>query len=52
MSDQYGKFCHWFRMPLEKVERLVDLFVQWGYIPESKWMHKLKYQERAEILVM
>ncbi len=42
MSDQNGEFCHCFRMPLEKVERLVDLFIQRGYIPEPKrTMHKL-----------
>jgi hypothetical protein len=40
-------------MPLEKVEQLVDLFIEWGYIPEPKRpMHKLEYRERAELLVM
>jgi hypothetical protein len=40
-------------MPLEKVEQLVDLFIQRGYIPEPKrTMHKLEYRERAELLVM
>jgi hypothetical protein len=39
--DQYGKFSHWFRMLLAKVERLVDIVIGWGYIPEPKWlMHK------------
>jgi hypothetical protein len=53
MSDRYGKFCHWFRMPLGKIELLVDLFIRWGYIPEQKrTMHKLEYRERAELLVM
>jgi hypothetical protein len=40
-------------MPLEKVERLVDLFIQPGCIPEPKrTMHKPEYHERAELLVM
>jgi hypothetical protein len=33
-SDRYGKFCHWFCMPLCKVEELTTLLMTWGYVRE------------------
>ena len=31
-SDRYGDFCHYFRMPLFKVEELTSLLIRRGYI--------------------
>ncbi len=36
MSDRYGKFCAWFCMPLEYVERLTELMIVCGYIQEPR----------------
>jgi hypothetical protein len=30
--DRYGKFCHWFRMPLAKAEVLMDILINHKYI--------------------
>jgi hypothetical protein len=53
MLDRYGKFCTWFCMPLEYVERLTELMIVHGYIqePRSLW-HCAKLNEREELLVM
>ncbi len=52
-SDQYGDFRHWFRMPLKKVERLTDMFIESGYIVPSRcaW-RRADFCERVELLVM
>jgi hypothetical protein len=31
-SDRFGKFCHYFCMPLSKVEALTDTLITHGYI--------------------
>ncbi len=31
-ANQYGDFRHWFWMPIKKVERLTDMFIESGYI--------------------
>ena len=52
-SDRFGEFRHWFRMPLSKVESLVDTFIEQGYIvPSRSQLHKHEFRERAELLVM
>ena len=48
-SDRFGEFRHWFRMPLSKVESLVDTFIERGYIvPSRSQLHKDEFRERAE----
>ncbi len=33
LSDRFGHFCHYFRMPLSKVEELTNLLTTRGYVP-------------------
>jgi hypothetical protein len=52
-SDCFGKFRHYFRMPLSKVEALMDTLITRGYV----WFlrsrcHQAKFCERMELLVM
>ena len=53
LSDRFGQFRHYFRMPLRKVEELCDLLLSRGYIkyPRTKIRQK-EFRERTEILVM
>jgi hypothetical protein len=51
--DRHSEFCDFFRMPLSKVDELVDIFVQQGYIPTPRTLFRRgEFQERAELLVM
>jgi hypothetical protein len=52
-SDRYGDFCHYFRMPLFKVEELTSLLIRRGYIEQPRsHFRRGEYRERSEILVM
>ncbi len=52
-SDHYSKFCHWFCMPLVKVEVLMDIFSNHGYIDPPRLHHsRCKFWEHSELLVM
>jgi hypothetical protein len=52
-SDQFGNFCHWFWMPLAKVECLADIFTGHGYIQQPRsLLHQAEFCERAKLLVM
>ena len=31
--DRFSQFCHFFRMPLSKVEELTNLLMERGYVP-------------------
>jgi hypothetical protein len=51
--DRYLEFCDFFRMPLTKVDELVDVFIWRGclHMPRSlSW--RAKFCERAKLLVM
>ena len=53
LSDRYGEFRHWFRMPLVKVERLADIFIDRGYVdPPRSHFRQCEFRERVELLVM
>ena len=53
LRDRYSEFRDFFRMPLSKVDELVDIFVQRGYIPTPRSLFRRgEFQERAELLVM
>ena len=53
LSDRYGEFRHWFRMPLAKVERLADIFIDRGYVePHRTYFCQCEFRERVELLVM
>ena len=52
-SDRYGNFCHYFRIPLFKVEELTSLVIRRGYIDQPRlYFRQQEYRERAEISVM
>lgn len=52
-SDRFGKFHHWFRMPLAKVEHRADMFINRGYVkPARSLMHRAEFRERTELLIM
>jgi hypothetical protein len=53
MSDQYGKFCNWFCMPLCKVEELTMLLITWGCIrePRTHWRAN-EFRDCMELLVL
>ena len=52
-SDRDGEFCHFFRMPLSKVEELTTKLVLRGCVrePRTHW-RKQEFRDRAELLVM
>ena len=51
--DRYGEFCHWFHMPLSKVEVLTDTLIARGYIKEPRTLfRRWEFRDRAELLVM
>ncbi len=53
LSDRFGEFRHWFRMPLAKVERLADIFINRGYVqPPRSYICQCKFCEHVELLVM
>ena len=52
-SDRFSEFRDFFRMPLSKVEKVMDLIKRRGYM----WMprslsRQSKFDERVELLVM
>jgi hypothetical protein len=52
-SDWYGELCHWFQMPLYKVERLTTNFVPRGCIREPRIHWRMQeFHNHAELLVM
>jgi len=52
-SDCFGEFCHYFCMPLSKVEALTDTLIERGYVwfPRTKCC-QAKFCEQTELLVM
>ena len=53
LSDRFGEFRHWFRMPLTKVEQLADLFINREYVqPSRSFLRQGEFRERVELLVM
>jgi len=52
-SDRFGKFHHYFRMPLSKVEVLTDTLIERGcvWFPRTRCC-QAKFRERTELLVM
>ena len=52
-SDRFGKFCHYFCMPLSKVEALTDTLITHGYIRfQRSRCRQAEFCERTELLVM
>jgi hypothetical protein len=52
-SDRYGHFCHYFRMPLSKVEELTNLLITRGYVPFPRTKSRqAEFREHTELLVM
>ena len=52
-SDRFGHFCHYFFMPLCKVEELADLLISRGYVPLPRTKFcQAEFRERTELLVM
>ena len=53
LSDRFSKFRHWFRLPLTKVERLADIFINRGYVqPPCSFLRHCEFCKRIELLVM
>ncbi len=52
-SDRFGEFCHYFCMPLSKVEALTDTLITRGYVrlPRTR-CRQAEFHERTELLVM
>ena len=52
-SDRFGEFCHYFRMPLSKVEELTEQLISRGYVryPRTR-SRQAEFRERTELLVM
>ena len=51
-SDWFGEFCHWSRMPLTKVEQLVDIFINRGYVqPSCLLLRRDEFCESVELLI-
>jgi hypothetical protein len=52
-SDRFGKFGHYFCMPLSKVEALMDTLITRGYVrlPRTRCRQAV-FCERTELLVM
>jgi len=52
-SDRFGEFCHYFRMPLSKVEALTDSLIEHGYVrfPRTR-CRQAEFRKRTELLVM
>ena len=52
-SDRYGKFWHWFRMPLTKVESIIDMLIDREYVkPARSLIRCAEFCERTELFVM
>ena len=53
LADRFGEFCHWFRMPLTKVEQLADMFINPEYVqPSHSFLRRGNFRECVELLVM
>ena len=53
VSDRFGHFCHYFCMPLRKIEELTDLLITRGYVPYPRTRcRQQEFRERTELLVM
>ena len=51
--DSHSKFCCWFRIPLNKVEELVEQFIVEGWISESHHCHSLsKLKIKTKLMIM
>jgi hypothetical protein len=52
-SDRFGEFRHYFRMPLSKVEALMDTLIERGYV-RFLWSRcrQAEFREQTELLVM
>ena len=52
-SDRFGKFRHYFCMPLSKVEELTEKLITRGYVrfPRTR-CRQAEFRERTELLVM
>jgi hypothetical protein len=52
-SNGFGEFCHWFCMPLSKVEDLTNILIDRGHIlPPRSHRRRAAFCERVELLVM
>jgi hypothetical protein len=50
MSDRYCQFCHFFRIPLWKVEELTSLLIDSAYVPFPRLrLHQVEFRERVEL---
>ena len=50
LSDRFGEFRYWFRMPLTKVERLADIFINRDYVqPSRSFLCRGKFHERGHL---
>ena len=51
--DRHSEFRDFFRMPLSKLDELVDILIRRGYIKMPRSLFRRgEFQERAELLVM
>ena len=51
--DRYGEFCHWFQMPLTKVDSIVDMLIDREYVkPSRSLIRRAEFCERSELFVM
>jgi len=52
-SERFGEFRHYFCMPLSKVEALMDILIERGYVrfPRTR-CRQAEFRERTELLVM
>jgi hypothetical protein len=52
-SDRYSQFCHFFCMPLWKVEELTSLLIERAYVPfPCSRSRQVEFREQTELLVM
>jgi len=52
-SDRFGKFCNLFQMPLSKIKKITDIFINREYIkPARSLFRRAEFRERAELFIM
>ena len=52
ISDRFGEFCIWFRMPLSKVEELTDIFINRGYLkPARSLLRGYEFRKWSELFI-
>ncbi len=52
ISDRFGEFRIWFRMPLLKVEELTDIFINRGYLkPARSLLRGSEFREWSELFI-